>query len=257
MNRIVIPWVMELSIAIGLLAVLLGALEAGFRAGCRKALTPAGAGANSQIGAIQGAILGLLGLLLAFSFAAAGTRFLERQDLITAEANAIGTASLRADLLDPPHRSELRAALRDYTKRRIEVSKRVRFVIDPADAAEFAQMHVRIWSAARAGVEAKPAAMLAVLNPVNEVIDLHTTRLAAGRKHLPMPVLGLLVVCSALATAITGYSSGIADRERSPLSAPLAVLIMAALWITIDLDYPRIGLLQLNDAPLEELTFDE
>ena len=256
MNRIVIPWVMELSIAIGLLAVLLGALEAGFRAGCRKALTPAGAGANSQIGAIQGAILGLLGLLLAFSFAAAGTRFLERH-LITAEANAIGTASLRADLLDPPHRSELRAALRDYTKRRIEVSKRVRFVIDPADAAEFAQMHVRIWSAARAGVEAKPAAMLAVLNPVNEVIDLHTTRLAAGRKHLPMPVLGLLVVCSALATAITGYSSGIADRRRSPLSAPLAVLIMAALWITIDLDYPRIGLLQLNDAPLEELTFDE
>jgi hypothetical protein len=246
----------ELSILVGLLAVLIAALEVGYRAGRRKFLIPAGAETSSQVGAIQGAILGLLGLLLAFSFAAAGSRFLERQDLITEEANAIGTALLRADLLAEAERSELRAALRDYTQRRIEVSKKLRFTMDPADAAEFARMHTRIWNAARAGVAARPAAVLAVLNPVNDVIDLHTTRLAAGRKHVPKPVLGLLVLCSALATAITGYACGVSDRSRSPLSVALALLIAAALWITIDLDYPRIGLLQLDDAPLEELRFE-
>jgi hypothetical protein len=246
----------ELSVAMALLVVLVAALETGVRAGCRKALTRTGEGVSSQTPAIQGAILGLLGLLLAFSFAAAGTRFLERQDLITQEANAIGTAYLRADLLAEPERSELRAALRDYTHRRLAVSRKVVFVMDPADVAEFSRMHDGIWSAARAGVAARPAALLAVLNPVNEVIDLHTTRLAASRKNLPLPVLGLLVLCSVLATAITGYACGIADRRRSPLSVALTLLIGAALWITIDLDYPRVGLLRLDDAPLEELSFE-
>jgi hypothetical protein len=243
-------------VALTLLAVLAAALEGGFRSGCRKYLTPANAEVSSQIGAIQGAILGLLGLLLAFSFAAAATRFMERQDQIVAEANAIGTAFLRADLLDEPQRSELRASLRDYTRRRVEVFGHLQFVMDPADAAEFARLQARIWQAARVGVAAVPSATLAVLNPVNEVIDLHTTRLAASRKHLPMPVLGLLVACSALALAVTGYACGIADRRRSPLSIALAILIGAALWITIDLDYPRIGLLQLDDTPLAELGFE-
>jgi hypothetical protein len=163
---------------------------------------------------------------------------------------------LRADLLPDRERSELRAALRDYTKLRLEVSRKVLFVIDPADAAEFVRLHARIWDAATAGVAARPAATLAVLNPVNEVIDLHTTRLAASRKNVPKPVLALLVVCSALATAITGYACGVSDRRRSPLSLALALLICAALWITIDLDYPRVGMLQLDDTPLEELSFE-
>lgn len=246
----------ELSVAIGLLAVLLGALELGYRAGRREIAASGSAPASSQVGAIQGAILGLLGLLLAFSFAAAGTRFLERQDLITTEANAIGTAVLRADLIDEPQRSALRAALRDYTVFRIGVNKRAVFEMDPADAAEFERMHARIWNAARDGVVARPTATLAVLNPVNDVIDLFTTRLAASKKHLPVPVLALLVLCSALATAITGYACGIAERTRSPLSLALALLIGASLWITVDLDYPRVGLLQLSDAALEDLKFE-
>lgn len=116
-----IPIIQDISIAAGLLLLLLVALEAGFRIG-RRATGGADASLSSQVGAIQGALLGLLGLLLAFSFAAAGARFLERQDLIVQEANAIGTAYLRADLLDEPHRSELRAALRRYTENRIEIS---------------------------------------------------------------------------------------------------------------------------------------
>ena len=103
----------DLSVAAGLVVLLLAALEAGFRAG-RRAASEADGRSSGQVGAVQGALLGLLGLLLAFSFAAAGGRFLEKQDLIVQEANAIGTAWLRADLLEEPHRSELRAALQRF-----------------------------------------------------------------------------------------------------------------------------------------------
>lgn len=244
-----------LSIAGGLLALLLVALETGFRYG-RRAARLHDTAPSAQVGAVQGAILGLLGLLLGFSFAAAGGRFLERQDLIVAEANAVGTAWLRADLIDEPVRSELRAALRDYVQHRITAHSRFHGQMLDADQAEVERLHARIWSSAVAGVTARPAAMLAVLNPVNEVIDLHSTRIYAAQKHLPTPVLALLIASSVLALGVIGYGCGVAGRRSAPMTIPLAIVIGVALWVTIDLDYPRRGLLQLSDAPLEALHFD-
>lgn len=242
--------------AAGILALLLIALEAGFVMG-RRTTTDPDARAGGQVGVVQGAILGLLGLLLAFTFGAAGGRFLERQDLIVQEANAIGTAYLRADLLDEPHKSELRAALQRYTEHRIGVSGRLRKGVDPATLAEVERLHARIWDAAIAGVTAKSSAIMGVLLPVNEVIDLHATRLAAGKKRLPPIIMALLMTCSALAVGVTGYACGMGGRRRAPLTVALAILIGGALWITVDLDSPRAGLLQLSDAPLKALTFDQ
>jgi hypothetical protein len=248
-------FVEEAALAVGLLALLLAALEGGYRAGRREArdVHPV---ASAQIGMIQGAVLGLLGLLLAFSFAAAGTRFIERQDLITQEANAIGTAHLRADLLAEPHASDLRAALRRYTEHRIAASSNVRGGPTSAVLAEAERMHADIWQAASAGVAVRPGVTLAVLLPVNEVIDLHATRVAAGRKHLPAPVTVLLVTCSLLAIGVIGYGNGLGGERIAPLTMPLAILIGSALWITIDLDYPRAGLIRLSDAPLMALKFE-
>src|SRR6187401_1229528 len=139
------PIVQDLSVAIGLLLLLLVSLEAGFRIG-RRAAADSDAGAGAQIGAVQGAILGLLGLLLGFSFAAAGARFIERQDLIVSEANAIGTAYLRADLLEDPFRTELKGALKRYVEHRVEVTSRLRYGVTAADAAEIEQLHARMWT---------------------------------------------------------------------------------------------------------------
>jgi hypothetical protein len=244
----------DLAVAAGLLVALLVALEAGFRAGRRAGRLPDAAG--GQVGAVQGAVLGLLGLLLAFSFAAAGARFLERQDLIVAEANAIGTAYLRADLLDEPQRSELRAALQRYTEQRLALSANMQKNLTSAALEEIERFHVRIWRAASAGVAARPAAAVVVLPPVNEVIDLHATRMAAAHKHLPPLVMGLLILSSLLAIGVMGYGSGIGGERRVILTGSLAVLIGMALWITIDLDHTRAGLIQVSDLPLQSLRFD-
>ncbi len=117
-------------------------------------------------------------------------------------------------------------------------------------------MHARIWNATVAGVRDQPGIVLAVVQPVNELIDLHSTRVAAARKHIPHVVLGLLLASSAISIAVIGYGCGTERKRRGLMTLPLAVIIAAALWITYDLDHPRRGLVQLSDAPLEALKFD-
>jgi hypothetical protein len=243
----------EIAVAAGLLSGLLIAFEIGFRIGRNAKGDDGGSG---QVGAIQGAVLGLLGLLLAFCFSGAAGRFLERQDLIVQEANAIGTSYLRADLLDDPHRSDLREALRAYAEHRIGVSHRLHQGLDSEHSAQVEQFHADLWRIASAGIDSKPGAMLGVLPPINDVIDLHSTRVAAGCRHLPMLVVALLIGCSLLALAVMGYGAAISGHRRASLTASLTILIGLSLWVTIDLDHPRAGLIQLSDEPLRALQFD-
>lgn len=242
----------EILIAVGLFLGLFMALELGFRAG-RRAVREREAPSSAQLGAIQGATLGLLGLLLGFSFAGAAGRFMDRQHLIVREANAIGTAYLRADLLPPEHAAEVRAALEQYVTHRLEVSARLILGLQREDRAAIAGFHDRLWHGAASGVRDAPALMVAVLNPVNEVIDLHGERIAASRRHLPGLVLGLLLVCSVLAVGAIGYGCGTSNRRCIPMTGALTVLIAITLWTIIDLDYPRAGLIRLSDRPLAEL----
>ena len=243
--------------SLGAVAVLLGVgmvalIEGGRRLALRR-MRREPEGSQAGVSAVDGAVFALFGLLIAFTFSGAGSRFDARRALVTQEANAIGTAWLRADLLDEPHRSQLKDQLARYVAHRIEVSGRLRNGLGEIDAAEIAAFHQRIWNAASEGSLAKPATMVVVLPPVNEVIDMHATRVAAGRKHLPMLVLGLLIACSVLGVAVIGYGCGLGRRRALPMTVSLALLIGAALWTTIDLDYPRRGLIQLSDAPLREL----
>lgn len=245
----------ELIVAPALLLMLLVAQEAGFRLG-KRARSSEHAPTSGQLGALVGALLGLLGLLLGFNYAGAASRFIARQDLIVSEANAIGTAYLRAEMLNEPYRSSLRNALKEYTELRLEASKALRTGIDPAVLAELMRRQDRIWSSARDGVKNKPEMVMAVLPPVNEVIDLHTLRVSAGRRHVPYLIMSMLVGCSVLSIGVMGYGAGLAGRRNALLYGSLAILIGTALWTTVDLDYGRIGLLRLSDAPLQELKFD-
>jgi hypothetical protein len=236
----------------GLLLILVAGQEIGFRFG-RSAGAGRETSAVGPIATVQAGTLGLLGLLLAFSFGGAASRFIERQDLIVEEANAIGTAFLRADMLGEPHRSELRSGLAGYLASRIEVSRTLSRGIAPESLAAMSEWHDRIWTAARDGVTARPEAMLTVLGPVNDVIDLHSTRVAAARKHIPLPVMMLLIGCSVVTMLGIGFGCGLAGRRSLVMTGSMMVLIAAAIWTTIDLDHPRAGVLTLNDAPLVEM----
>jgi hypothetical protein len=245
----------ELLIAGGLVFGLFAMLVIGERFG-RRISKKRSASEGAQVGAIQGAMLGLLGLLLGFSFAGAAGRFMERQDLIVDEANAIGTAYLRAELLDEPERNLLRAELAAYVSHRLSVSDRAEYAVTRADFDQIAGHHGAMWRITREGVERKPGVMIALLGPINEVIDLHSTRVAAGRKHLPALVMSLLLACSGLAIGVIGYGCGVSGKGSMVMATALCVLMAAALWATIDLDHPRAGMIRLSDRPLRELALD-
>jgi hypothetical protein len=244
----------ELTIAVGLLLGLFAALEAGYRLGLRHAAAKGNVPSGGQVGAIQGAMLGLLGLLLGFSFAGAASRFVDRQDLIVQEANAIGTAYLRADLLPAPYASQMRQVLEEYVAHRLEASQNLAAGLGANAQAKAVAYHARLWQAARDGSIVRPELTKVVLDPVNAVIDLHSTRIAFGHKHLPIVVLGLLIACSLLSMGVIGYGCGVSTGGRWPwLNGSLAIVLAAALWTTIDLDHPRAGLIRLSDEPLKQL----
>lgn len=240
----------QIAVAAALVLILAVATEVGFRVGVRHQREKVD---TLQLGTIQGATLGLQALLLGFAFSGATSRFIERQDIILREANAIGTADLRADLLPEPARTSLKKELRTYTDERLAYFAEGR----PEKALPIKQRLIdcqgRMWAAAAAGVEAKPQVMVAVLPPVNEVIDLLATWEAASSRHLPNLVLTLILTSAALSVAIIGYGFGINRKRHSVIAGTLCLLLSAAMWISLDMDYPRRGLIRMDAQPLQDL----
>ena len=94
---------------------------------------------------------------------------------------------------------------------------------------------------------------MSLVPAINDVIDVHSERQYAPLKRMPGAILGLLLLCSAVAMAVIGYGSGLGGRRSLLLNVSLGLLMTAALWMTIDLDNPRSGWILLSDAPLEDL----
>lgn len=242
-----------LSIGLGLFLLLIVCHIVAVRAGAAYALRQGDEKKRPELGAVSGALLGLLGLLLAFTFSSAAQRFLDRQDLVTAEANALGTAWLRAGAAPAPQRDALRALLADYADLRVDLARA------PATASatlaleqKAAALHAPIWEAGLAAADARPDRAVLILPPLNDVIDLHTTRAAATRRHHRPPVLVLLGVSSIAAIGLLGFSAGLSGRHHMFFQSAFALIAAGVLWLTIDLDYPRAGLVRLDPSPLAD-----
>lgn len=238
-------------IAGGLLFVIVALLETGRRIGAaRRRADPDGASAG--LGTIEGAVFGLMGLLIAFTFSGASTRLETRRQQIGQEANAIGTAYLRIDLLPAAAQPALRQDFRDYLDLRISAFRKIRHDIATAkeDLARSNAMQGKIWKEAVIACQqqSSPAVTTLVLSSFNDMIDITTTRLVALQTHPPDIVfygLGVLVLATSL---LAGYGMA-AGKQRSWMHMILyAVIMSAALYIILDIEHPRIGLIRLDGA---------
>jgi hypothetical protein len=238
------------TLALGLLfGAMLVCFEVGRRIGlARRAKHPDESPEGVRI--IDGAILGLLGLSLAFTFSGASERLMLRRAQIVDEANAIGTAYLRIDLLPEPDQPAIRDLFRRYLEARVEVFDKIanRAASNAALARSAALQH-EIWSR---GVVATrnathPGAFL-VLPALNQMIDITTTRTMAARTHAPTIVIVLLVVLSLLGATLSGYAMSI-QAKRNPLHIiAFALAISATVYVVLDLEFPRVGLITLKSA---------
>jgi len=245
-------WPLELSAA--LFAGMAVCLEGGYRLGLRRVA----AGRYRSLGTVEGAILALLGLLLGFAFAGATSRFEARRDQIVQEANAIGTAYLRLDLVPPSEQPDLRRLFRAYLETRLRIYEPRS---DPASAqtlfAEVSDLQQKIWTRAVQAVshaDVNPEAKLLVLPALNEMIDITTTRKVAAGTRIPGLILALLVSVALLSALLAGF--GMAETGRSWLHMMLyAVAVTITIYAVLDLDNPRAGLIRLDaaDKALTEL----
>jgi hypothetical protein len=233
-------------IAMGILALL----EVGRRIGARR-LAVEGEAAAKGFGAIEGAVFALLGLILAFSYSGALTRFDAHRQLVVAEANNIGTAYLRIDLLPADAQAPMRDLFRRYLDSRIETYRKLPDMgAVTAELAHSAKLQGEIWSLAISSSQRSPTLQpsLLLLPALNEMIDITTTRTEAVRLHPPLIIWVMLGALTFACALFAGYD--MAGRKRLNLlhSAAFAVVLAVTVYVIIDLEYPRIGLIQMADS---------
>jgi hypothetical protein len=203
-------------------------------------------------GAAEAAVFGLLGLLMAFTFSGAASRFEDRRHLIAEEANAIGTAYLRIDLLPGNVQSEMREMFRRYLDARLETYRNVEDTkARQAKLAETVTLQGEIWTKALAGSrrpEAHGNAAMLLLPALNAMIDITTTRAMATLNHPPLVVFLLLAGLSLIGSLLVGYSMS-GNKVRSLLHMiAFAAMMSLAIYVIIDLEYPRLGLIRVDAA---------
>jgi hypothetical protein len=234
-------------IALGLLALMLLVHEIAFRRGRRFSSASLGAD-ESSAKLLDSALSLLLGLFLAFSFSLAAGRYETRQDLVVAEANAIGTAFLRCDLLQEGQREACRRLFREYTDLRIRLSTTGADSPDLLQlAARSEQKQMELWAMMTQAARATPNTNTSLgLQAMNEVIDRHGERVAAYRRHVPALVTLMLLGLCLVWAMFNGYSQGTVNR-RNPLGWPaFALLISMVIYIIFDFDRQSAGLIRLD-----------
>jgi hypothetical protein len=235
----------ELLIVTGLILGVVGSHEFGFRLGLltRSVDEPL----DRQVALIGAATAALVAFLIGFAFSGAASRFIDRQDIIVKEANALTTAYLRADTIAELQRSALKNALKDYTADRVQLlGGQNRDQIEPL-LAKVRGLHERMWKSAITATRDNAPLMAVVLPPINEVIDLHATHLATARRHLPLPIMALLLGAAAISVGMVGFGNGRVGRRFSLLASVYGVVLAAALWMTIDLDYQGVGIIGVSN----------
>jgi hypothetical protein len=235
----------------GLFLGMLVFSEVGRRIGiARRARDPESV--DKGAGAAEAAVFGLLGLLIAFTFSGAASRFEERRHLITAEANAIGTAYLRIDLLPAAAQPEMRALFRRYAEVRSETYRDVEE--EAATAAKLAEgeaLQRDIWAMALTASHRKDAsgdAVKLLVPALNEMIDITTTRVMATRNHPPLIIFLLLGALSLVGALLVGYGTSI-NKDRSWFHImTFAASLSLTVYVIADIEFPRIGLIRVTAA---------
>ena len=223
-------------------------LEVGRRLGLRRL---ARQGDTNGFGAAESAIFALFGLLIAFTFSGGLERFNSRRTLIADEANAIGTAYLRVDLLGAADQPDVRRMFREYVDSRLGV---YRALPDLEKALSELQrsngLQTPLWNRvipSTRAADAHPNAAMLLLPALNEMFDITTTRTMAARTHPPTVVYQLLFLLGLGCALLAGHAMA-GDQTWSWLHAvTFAAFVALAVYVILELEYPRAGLIGLSD----------
>jgi hypothetical protein len=237
-------------LAIGLLFGMLIFFEVGRRIGkARLVRHPEGLAKGG--GAVEAGIYGLLGLLIAFTFSGGASRFEARRQLVTEEANAIGTGYLRINLLPAAAQPALRQLFREYLDSRLEMYQKLPDIeAAKAELAHSTKLQGDIWTSAIAACRdsGSQAAHMLFLPALNQMIDITTTRLVATQNHPPLVIYLMLIALCLIGSLLAGYDMS-ESKDRSWFHMVVfAAMLSLAVYVIVDLEYPRLGLIRIDAA---------
>ena len=244
----------ELLVALIVTIFLLVVAEVGYRLG--RASSGAGDKARrDQIGAITPFMLGLLSLLLGFSFSMAVERYNVRRDLVVKEANAIGTTWLRAGLLPEPRRREVKRLLQRFVDVRLRTYAAADDSIQVAEGLRLCgEIESQVWRHAEDSAKDAPNVItVAFITTLNHLIDTDAERIAAARNQVPAGVWMILVVVAAVGCWTSAYAAGCAQVRSAFTSVLLPLIISMVMLLIFDLTHERRGTIGISQQPLIDL----
>lgn len=213
---------------------------------------------ESSLGTIISATLGLLAFLLAFTFGMAADRFQTRKELLLNEVNIISTTYLRAGLLLEPHRTELRRLLTEYVDMRVKLSqdiseRQMNKLPEIIALAESLQNQMWLHAVAMADRERSSEIDALFIDSLNELFDIHTSRLTVFRYHIPETIWMVLFFITIFSMGTVGYQVGLSGKNVFKVSVVLAMVFSSVIFLIADLDRSSEGYLRVSQLPMIEL----
>ena len=203
------------------------------------------------VAATDAALLSLLGLLIAFTFSGAASRFENRRTLISTEAIAIRTAYMRVDLLPADTQTELRDLFRRYVDVRSTVYQQSEDQrLTDKKVAEGEALQKAIWSKVLAACRRPetPSQASLLIPALNDMVDITITRATATQSHPPIIVFVLLSVLSLIGALLLGYGTSSSTNRSWLHMLAFAAILSLTVYVIIDLEYPRLGLIRVDSA---------
>lgn len=234
--------------SVGLFIAVLLVFEIGWRLGSR--LLPESKSDKTYSGLLDGAIFALLGLLIAFTFSGAASRFDHRRDLVMEEGNAIGTAYLRLDLLPVESQPALRALFRQYLDARLDVFQKLPDLeASEAALARANALQGQIWPLAVKACQASGSVstttlLLTALNQMFDIANLRTT--TARVMHPPTIIFMMLFGLALISALLAGYEMPDIRGRNWIHVLVFAAIIASTAYVILDLEYPRSGLIRIG-----------
>ncbi|PVY39706.1 bestrophin-like domain [Pontibacter virosus] len=243
-----------------LFVLILAAQEAGYRLG-HHYQRKTDKDVKAQTNTIQAGTLGLLALILGFTFNMALQRYNNRSEAVINEANAIGTALMRTHLLPAPYDSISHGLLQQYIDLRLAVSNTDYAMVTEQEtlAKETKALQRNIWEQAVKAARIDPRTVTTgfFIDSLNNMIDAHSKRNALLAMHVPEIILFLLFIVFIMSGALIGYGSGLGNQRTILPSALMSFLICLVVFIIIDLDRPKRGIIKVNQQSMEQLKQEE
>jgi len=245
------PPIPPLLFALLLIVGMLVLLEVGRRLGVRRRPMES-EGERGGLGTIEGAVFALFGLMIAFTFSGAASRFNEKRMLIAEEVNCIETAYLRIHLLPHQEQPLLQELFRRYLDSRLATYRKLpNMAAAEVEMAKSKKIQDEIWSEAVAATQlpdSHPSAGLLLLPALNAMIDIATTRTMALQLHPPRIIYALLFSLGLICSLLAGFRMSSGQRRSWLHILGFTVLTVIIVYVMLDVEYPRTGLIHLETS---------